>query len=64
MSVMQGGDSILMKHNTELKIQNSDFCGYSKGSIAFKSGHFYLENVIFQRQTKQDILQRWCYRPH
>lgn len=48
MSVMQSGDFILMKHNTQLKIQNSDFCKHrQQGHIAFKSGHFYLENVIF-----------------
>lgn len=48
MSVMQGGNFILMKHNTQLKTQNSDFCGHRQwGHIAFKSGHLYLENVIF-----------------
>lgn len=47
MSVMQGGDFILTKRNTQLKIPNSNFCEHrQQGRIAFKSGHFYLEHVI------------------
>lgn len=65
MSVVQDGDFILMKHKTQLKKnQNSDYCEHANSRDALLVRIFYLENVIFLRQTQQDILQRWCYRQH